>query len=66
MVKMTTSEIIDLSQLNDVTRRVMDIYGRSRGIYERTMAAMGRVPHFKVTMASTATVKIADVKHGTS
>jgi len=62
----TTTENLDLSQLESEAARILDVYRRSRGIYERTMAAMGRVPRFHVVAASTATAKIDDVKYRTS
>jgi len=63
---MPIKQTIDVSQLSETTQRVLEVYDRSRGIYERTIAAMGRVPRYRVTMASTASVKITDVKHRTS
>lgn len=62
----TSAQTIDISQLSGETRRVLDVYDRSRGIYERTLAAMGRVPRYRETAASTAAVKVGDVKYRTS
>jgi hypothetical protein len=58
----TTTQTIDVSLLSGEARRVLDLYGRSRGIYERTLAAMGRLPRYEVTVAGTTSVKIGDVK----
>jgi hypothetical protein len=62
---MPITQTIDVSQLSGEARRVFDAYYRSRGIYERTVAAMGRVPRYRVTMASTTTAKIGDDKRRT-
>ena len=62
----TTTQRVDVSQLDERTTHIFDVYDRSRGIYERTLAAMGRLPRYRVTEATTASVKVGDVKHRTS
>lgn len=58
----TTDTKIDLSTLSGEARRVLDVYSRSRSIYQRTMAAMGRTTTYRVSVASTAVLKVGDVK----
>ncbi len=53
---------VDVSQLNSEAKRVFDVYRRSREIYDRTTAAMGRAPRYRVTMSNTTTVRIGDDK----
>src|SRR5258706_219264 len=57
----TATTLVDLSQLTDGALRVLETYRRTRGIYERTSAAMGRTARYQVRMASTTTVRIGDV-----
>jgi hypothetical protein len=58
----TTTQPVDLSQLDNEATRVLDSYRRTRGIYERTEAAMGRVSRYRVTLATTTAVVIRDGK----
>jgi len=56
----TTTEPIDVSRLDSETTHIIDTYRRVRGIYERTEAAMGRVPRYRVTMSTTTSVRLGD------
>lgn len=57
----TTSALIEPSKLDATTVRILAVYQRTAGIYERATAAMGRVAKYKVTMSNTATaVRVED------
>jgi hypothetical protein len=59
----TTDAKLDLTAIMSAeARRVLGVYGRSRSIYRRTVAAMGRVAKYHVTIATTADLKAGDVK----
>ncbi|HXI12943.1 MAG TPA: hypothetical protein VNM92_09880 [Thermoanaerobaculia bacterium] len=55
------TQLLDTSTLAPEAKRVLDVYRRIAGIFERTSAAMGRVPKYRVTMSNTDTrVRIGD------
>ena len=62
----TATEKVNLSQLDEKTMHIFDVYRRTRSIYERTVIAMGRVPRYRVTMATTTAVRIGDGQQRTS
>ena len=62
----TKTNTTDVSSVEDNIRSVADTYRRVRGIYQRTEAALGRIPRYRVTIASTSTVIGRNAKHVTS
>lgn len=56
----TPAAEVDVSQLDAKTKRIFDVYRRTRGVYERSEIAMGRRQAYRITMASATGATIGD------
>lgn len=54
MVEVPREEDLELPvQIDETTQEIYDIYRKTVEIYERTIAALGRKPRYRVTMNAT-------------
>jgi hypothetical protein len=60
-----TAAEVDVSKLDATTKRIFDVYRRTRGVYERSEIAMGRRQAYRITMASATGASIGDGREPT-
>lgn len=56
-------ELRDLLRPDPQTARVYDQYRRLMDVYRRASVAMGRIPKYKVTLATTQSVDFPNASH---
>ena len=57
----TTTDKLDVSQLSADVEHVFETYRRTRDIFERTSAAMGRIPRYRISASTTITpIRVGD------